>query len=188
MSSASPRAWRARAGLGAVLVAGALTLSACGGSTVTSDELSETAAPAEDTATADDSESTATEESDQSETSSRDSSATESSEESASESSSQESTAEDQAAREISEIPPAEPEASSDDEQFLETVGMRGVDVAGVENQLIGTASTVCAGDGASAATAGAVAGQLIEQGRTDLAHEEVTQLIETSAREVYCP
>jgi hypothetical protein len=47
----------------------------------------------------------------------------------------------------------------------------------------------VCGSEGAplDEATIGAVAGQLIEQGRTTKAFEEVVDMINSSARKAYC-
>lgn len=189
MSPASRRSWLRLGGLGlpgrlgrpgafaAITLAGALVLSACGGSTVTSDDLDENTDPVESSVAETDGQTDA-ETGDDAET---ESSAT--SEES--ETSGTEPAPQDQGAREISEIPPSESGASSDDQRFLESLSLRGIDVVNVESQLIGTAQTVCAG---ASATASAVAGQLVEQGRTDLPYEEVAELIESSARSAYCP
>ena len=95
---------------------------------------------------------------------------------------------EDQGAREISEIPEAEAPMSAEDEEYLAELEDADVDVAGVEASLLGTAATVCASEGDVNVTASAVAGQLIEQGRTELEHGELTGLIEESARAAYCP
>ena len=95
---------------------------------------------------------------------------------------------EDQGAREISEIPEAESPTSPEDEEYLSALTDADVDVAGLESSLVGTATTVCASEGGVNVTASAVAGQLIEQGRTELDHGELTELIEESARATYCP
>ena len=95
---------------------------------------------------------------------------------------------EDQGAREISEIPETEVPTSPEDEEYLATLADADVDVAGVEPSLLGTATTVCASEGGTNVTASAAAGQLIEQGRTELDHGELTELIEESARATYCP
>lgn len=93
----------------------------------------------------------------------------------------------DQGAREISSIPPAEPAVDPVTEGYLSELSDGGVDIKGVEDQLVGTAQTVCSDDPVAAATSGAVAGQLVEQGRTTLPVDEVTRLIENSARDAYC-
>ncbi len=101
----------------------------------------------------------------------------------------------DQRAQEVSEVPSPEPERSEEDTDFLDGVAEGGIDIEGVEDQLIGAASTVCRpadqgeGEGAAVAevTVGAVAGQLQEQGRTELDQEDAAALIENEARAAYC-
>lgn len=106
----------------------------------------------------------------------------------------------DQRAQEVSEVPDPAPERSEEDSAFLTAVAEGGVDVAGVEDQLIGAALTVCRSEGgdssdiaeqqerdAGTVTVGAVAGQLLEQGRTELEQEETVALIENEARAAYC-
>ena len=55
-----------------------------------------------------------------------------------------------------------------------------GVNTEGVEDQLVGAAQAACQGDGV---TVPAVAGQLIEQGRSELSHEQLIQLITERGR-----
>ena len=64
-----------------------------------------------------------------------------------------------------------------------------GVDVDGVEDQLIGAASTVCRSENSDIGqvTVTAVAGQLVEQQRTELNAEDAVALIENEARAAYC-
>lgn len=95
----------------------------------------------------------------------------------------------DQPAEEISEIPGNNLQLSGVDREYLDSLTADGVDVEGVEDQLIGTASIVCRGDGAplGAATKEAVAGQLIEQGRSNMEFEALVELIDSSARKAYC-
>lgn len=81
---------------------------------------------------------------------------------------------EDRGAREVSEIPTPAP-AQGPDRDFLAAVAETGVNIDGVEDQLVGAAQASCQGD---TVTVPAVAGQLIEQGRTELSHEDVVQLI----------
>ena len=170
----------------AVLFASATLLVGCGGSTVTSEDVEATAtsvAPLER------------------------SSSPSTTEESESPSSSEESSAsqpvagggvaapvapgpEDQGAREVSEIPEAQPERSPNDEAYLDLVAESEINIEGVESQLIGTAQTVCAENAGAvaAATVLGVAGQLSTQGRTELSPEEVSTILTDSAREIYCP
>ncbi|TNL95606.1 hypothetical protein FHE74_09475 [Corynebacterium tapiri] len=155
---------------GALVLTAALGLSACGGSTVTSDEVasatSSSVAPLE-----------------------RSSESAASSTESAPKSESKKSggVGRDQSAQEVSEIPAAEPELSPKEKDYLKAIKDSGVKVDGVESQLLGTAATVCSNDPVASATSGAVAGQLIQQGRSDKSPEELTRIIEDSARKAYC-
>lgn len=157
----------ARTGLLAAVLVGALSLTACGGSTVDSDTATPTTVTPLERGPKGDADETST-------STSRPRPAT--------------PQPEDQGAREIDEIPSETPRSAAD-VTFLGDLTDAGVDVAGVEDQLIGTAATVCSGTGAELmkATVPAVAGQLIEQGRTDKSLDEVTGLIESAAKNAYC-
>lgn len=149
----------AAAGAAVLLAAGTL-LSACGSATVDEGDATETSvAPLERSSAA-----------------SGESSASKASESSASAPAERTSgeEPEDRGAREISEIPTPAP-AQGPDQDFLAAVAEKGVNIDGVEDQLVGAAQASCQGD---AVTVPAVAGQLIEQGRTELSHEDVVQLI----------
>ena len=149
----------AAAGAAVLLAAGTL-LSACGSATVDEGDATETSvAPLERSSAA-----------------SGESSASKASESSASAPSERTpgEEPEDRGAREISEIPTPAP-AQGPDQDFLAAVAEKGVNIDGVEDQLVGAAQASCQGD---AVTVPAVAGQLIEQGRTELSHEDVVQLI----------
>lgn len=91
----------------------------------------------------------------------------------------------DGAAEEVSEIPDPSIQLSDADKNYLGLLKDGGIKVEGVENQMIGAAEVVC-GDQFPAAIH-AVAGQLVEQNRTELTVEEVIPLIEKSARASYC-
>lgn len=151
----------------ALVLSGALALTACGGSTVTSDEVesSETSVAPLD----------------------RESSTASSTTSTSSRAASSSARPQDEGAREISSIPSAEPAVDPAQEEYLTELADGGIDIAGVEDQMVGTAQTVCSDDPLAATTSAAVAGQLVEQGRTDLSAEEVTRIIETSARDNYC-
>lgn len=160
----------AAAGAAVLLAAGAL-LSGCGSATVEEGEATDTSvAPLERSSAA-----------------SGDSSASKASESSASASGSASAERtpgeepEDRGAREISEIPAPAPEQGPD-QDFLAAVAEKGVNVDGVEDQVVGAAQASCQGD---AVTAPAVAGQLIEQGRTELSHEELVRLITEQGRKL---
>lgn len=153
---------------GALVLTGALALTACGGSTVTSDDVN--------------SSSTSVAPLDRGSSSASSSSST-----SSSRAASSSAQPQDEGAREISSIPSAEPAVDPTQEKYISGLADDGINVEGIEAQLVGTAQTVCSDDPLAPVTAGAVAGQLIEQGRTDRPVEEVTRAIETSARDNYC-
>ncbi len=160
----------AAAGAAVMLAAGAL-LSGCGSATVEEGEATDTSvAPLERSSAA-----------------SGESSASKASESSASASGSASAERtpgeepEDRGAREISEIPAPAPEQGPD-QDFLAAVAEKGVNVDGVEDQVVGAAQASCQGD---SVTVPAVAGQLIEQGRTELSHEELVRLITEQGRKL---
>ncbi|MCG7261518.1 hypothetical protein MHJ96_09400 [Corynebacterium aurimucosum] len=160
----------AAVGAAVMLAAGAL-LSGCGSATVEEGEATDTSvAPLERSSAA-----------------SGGASASMASASSASESPSEQSERaqddepEDRGAREISEIPAPAPEQGPD-QDFLAAVAEKGVNVDGVEDQVVGAAQASCQGD---SVTVPAVAGQLIEQGRTELSHEELVRLITEQGRKL---
>ncbi len=89
---------------------------------------------------------------------------------------------EDRGAREISEIPSAE--VPEPDAKYLDKFKDAGVNVDGVEDQLLGAGTAAC---DENEVTVSAVAGQLIEQQRTTQSFEELSQLIKDSARSGIC-
>lgn len=89
---------------------------------------------------------------------------------------------EDRGAREISEIPSAE--VPEPDAKYLDKLKDAGVNVDGVEDQLLGAGKAAC---DENEVTISAVAGQLIEQQRTTQSFEELSQLIKDSARSGNC-
>ena len=160
----------AAAGAAVLLAAGAL-LSGCGSATVEEGEATDTSvAPLERSSAA-----------------SGGAAASKASASSATESPSEQSERaqddepEDRGAREISEIPAPAP-AQGPDQDFLDAVAEAGVNIDGVEDQVVGAAQASCQGD---AVTVPAVAGQLIEQGRTELSHEELVRLITEQGRKL---
>lgn len=164
-------------------VLAALTLSACGGgATVENDDVSSVAPTTRSSESPEASES-------ETESESTSSSTTESSRQAPGGAAPAEPQPEDGAAKEIDEIPEQTPQRSPEEEALLEEIGEGGIDVAGVEEQLIGAANTVCdaAAQDSESVILPAVAGQLIEQGKTDLSHEEATSLIDSVARSAYC-
>lgn len=166
----------AKTGLLAAALAGALTLTACGEATVENDPATATSvAPLERAPR--EGASTAASESDEP-TTTRPSAGRPA-----------DPQPQDQGAREVEEVPEQEVPRSAEDVTFLGDLSDEGIDVKGVEDQLIGTAATVCGGgdNGLTAATLPAVAGQLVEQGRTDKSADEVVSIIETAAKNTYC-
>lgn len=95
----------------------------------------------------------------------------------------------DGAAKEIEEIPAQTIERSPGEEAFLAEVAKGEIDITGVEEQLIGAAATVCESveTGNENVIVPAVAGQLAEQGKTQLPVEEAATLIESAAESAYC-
>ena len=89
---------------------------------------------------------------------------------------------EDRGAREISEIPSAE--VPEPDAKYLDKFKDAGVNVDGVEDQLLGAGKAAC---DENEVTIAAVAGQLIEQQRTTMGFEELSQLIKDSVRSGIC-
>lgn len=150
--------------------ASAAALTACGGATVDSDEVTETP-----TVT---SEVTETE-------SSSSSSATPSSATTPRErSSSIGNGPEDQPAREVTDVPQQASAFSPQEEAYLAQLRESGVNVDGIEDQLTATGATVCADN---LITRDAVAGQLVEQRRTDMDAAGVAALISDTARANLC-
>lgn len=167
---------RLRHGLVGLVVAGTLGLAACGGSTVTSDEVDATSEVApldrESSDAKSDSTSTAKKPKD-----------------SGSQSGGGSAPApRDQGAQEIDEIPTVENDLSTEDEEYLAALEEEGIKIDELEDQLVSTAWTVCSDDAVATTTSAAVAGQLVEQGRTKLDEAAVVRLIESKAREIYCP
>lgn len=94
-------------------------------------------------------------------------------------------TAADRPAQEVSTVPTPTPKFTEAGEKFLKEISDQGVDIVGVEAQLIATAQIVCSGEFGAAVEA--VAGQVVEQGRTTKDYNEILTLIDTSAKKLYC-
>lgn len=165
----------ARTGLVIAALAGTLTLTACGGATVESDPTTATSAAPPARSADDDAPETSPGEGEPASPPPAGRPAG--------------PQLQDQGAREIDEIPEQETPRSPADVVFLGDLTDAGIDVEGIEDQLIGTAATVCvSGENVLAeATPQAVAGQLVAQGRTDLTVGEAAGLIETAAENAYC-
>lgn len=151
--------------------ASAAALTACGGATVDSDEVTETpTVTSEVTETESSSSSTATPSS--AKTTARE------------RSSSIGNGPEDQPAREVTEVPQQASAFSPQEEAYLAQLRESGVNVDGIEDQLTATGATVCADN---LITRDAVAGQLVEQRRTDMDAAGVAALISDTARANLC-
>lgn len=148
-------------------------LTACGGATVDSEDVTETA-----TTSATETATSATE----SGTASATESATASS--AAAPGSSSRNGAGDQPAREVETVPTQVPSYAPEEQAFLDHLRQNGVNVDGLEDQLTATGFTVCDDD---TITRDAVAGQLVEQRRTDMDAGTVATLLSDTARANLC-
>lgn len=148
--------------------AAAVAVAACGGATVDSDDVTETPTVVSETTEAETSETT--EASDTTATSAV--------------VSSQSKRVDDQPAREVTEVPQQASAFTPQEEAYLATLRESGVNVDGIEDQLTATGATVCADN---LITRDAVAGQLVEQRRTDMDAAGVAALISDTARANLC-
>lgn len=146
----------------------AVAVAACGGATVDSDDVTETPTVVSETTEAETSETT--EASETTETSAV--------------VSSQSKRVDDQPAREVTDVPQQASAFSPQEEAYLATLRESGVNVDGIEDQLTATGATVCADN---LITRDAVAGQLVEQRRTDMDAAGVAALISDTARANLC-
>ena len=164
----------------AAFMAAALGLSACGSATVESENSPEQTkvAPLERSPQPASASESASEASSQSADSSDEKSSSESSAASASDE------PEDRGAREISAIPSPR-QTQGPEQDFLAAVQKAGVKTEGAEDQIIGAGQAAC--NEGDAVTIPAVAGQLIEQGRAPLSHEELTAVLTDQARGTLC-
>ncbi len=140
-----------------------VTLAACGGTTVDSDEV--TASSSAPVVTTSSAPATSTSEK-------------------PSETPVDDALANEGAASEVSDFPEDTPKRPEKEEAYLEALRAAGVNVEGTEDQLLATASTLCSGE---TITRDAVAGQLIEQQRTSLDHEQLIKLIDEAAHANLC-
>lgn len=98
----------------------------------------------------------------------------------------------DRPAAEMTEPPTTGVERTPEELDLLDGLREGGIDVEGVEDQMIATAGTVCRSleEGTDNVTADAIAGQLIVQKRVDVPEEragEVSALIRETAERTYC-
>ncbi|MDU3173840.1 MAG: DUF732 domain-containing protein [Corynebacterium striatum] len=164
----------------AAFMAAALGISACGSATVESENSPEQTkvAPLERSPQPASASESASEASSQSADSSDEKSSSESSAASAGDE------PEDRGAREISAIPSPR-QTQGPEQDFLAAVQKAGVKTEGAEDQIIGAGQAAC--NEGDAVTIPAVAGQLIEQGRAPLSHEELTAVLTDQARDTLC-
>lgn len=164
----------------AAFMAAALGLSACGSATVESENSPEQTkvAPLERSSQPASASESASEASSHSADSSDEKSFSESSAASASDE------PEDRGAREISAIP-SPSQTQGPEQDFLAAIQKAGVETEGAEDQIIGAGQAAC--NEGDAVTIPAVAGQLIEQGRAPLSHEELTAVLTDQARGTLC-
>lgn len=158
--------------------ASAATLAACGGATVDSDDVTESGATSTTAAAsrgATDATTTATA---TATTSASTATVTERS------TSIREGSNEDQPAREVDAPATMVPTYSPQEQAYLDHLKESGVNVDGIEDQLTATGATVCAND---PITRDAVAGQLVEQRRTDMDASAVAALLSDTARANLC-
>ena len=154
--------------------AAAVAVAACGGATVDSDDVTDTPTVASEAETESETETSETAET--SETSEAPSSSAVVS--------SQSKRVDDQPAREVTDVPQQASAFSPQEEAYLATLRESGVNVDGIEDQLTATGATVCADN---LITRDAVAGQLVEQRRTDMDAAGVAALISDTARANLC-
>ena len=149
----------------------AVAVAACGGATVDSDDVTDTPTVASEAETESETETTETPETSEAPSSSA-------------VVSSQSKRVDDQPAREVTDVPQQASAFSPQEEAYLATLRESGVNVDGIEDQLTATGATVCADN---LITRDAVAGQLVEQRRTDMDAAGVAALISDSARANLC-
>ena len=148
----------------------AVAVAACGGATVDSEDVTETSTGVSEATETETETSETTEASETAETSAV--------------VSSQSKRVDDQPAREVTEVPQQASAFTPQEEAYLATLRESGVNVDGIEDQLTATGATVCADD---LITRDAVAGQLVEQRRTDMDAAGVAALISDTARANLC-
>lgn len=90
----------------------------------------------------------------------------------------------DQGAKEIASIP-ATATAAPTDADYLDQVKAAGINVSGVEDQVVAAGSAAC--NPSDTVTVGAVAGQLVAQGRTTLSREQIISTLSDNGKAFYC-
>ncbi|AQQ16222.1 hypothetical protein CGLAU_11455 [Corynebacterium glaucum] len=90
----------------------------------------------------------------------------------------------DQPARELDSVPEQADPFTAEETGYLNQLRENGVNVEGVEDELTVTGHSVCSDE---TITRDVVAGQLVEQRRTDMTPEAVGQLVTDAARANLC-
>jgi len=90
----------------------------------------------------------------------------------------------DQPARELDSVPEQADSFTAEESDYLAQLRENGLNVEGVEDELTVTGHSVCANE---TITRDVVAGQLVEQRRTDMTPEAVGQLLTDAARANLC-
>ncbi|AKK04154.1 hypothetical protein [Corynebacterium epidermidicanis] len=92
----------------------------------------------------------------------------------------------DEAAVEISALPSDGPKRTDSESKYLDELKKQGIRVEGIEDQMLGAASQVCLNEKDNYLI-GAIAGQVVEQKRTDKKPAEVADIITKAAKDGYC-
>lgn len=153
----------------AAVIGAALTLAACGGGSATVDA-SDVTTPPQTAVSSSGGTVTVTE--------------TSTSKSSPAQAPARASGPEDQPARDVDEVPAVRSDFSPQERAYLDRLSNNGLNIEGVEDQLTATGLNVCAND---IITRDAVAGQLVEQRRTDMTPEALGELITAAARDNLC-
>lgn len=93
---------------------------------------------------------------------------------------------EDRGAREVQGAPQQQ-NRSAEEQKFIDDLTREGLDVNELEDTIVASAQNLCANPEQAGTLINAVAGQLVEQGRTDKSVEDVAALIENTAKKAYC-
>lgn len=95
----------------------------------------------------------------------------------------------DPTAQRVDKAPDGQMKLSEADNKYLDALVAAGINVDGVEDQLIGTGRAACAEAPAEErdVMALAIAGQLVAQGRSSDSAEQVAKIIASSAKKAYC-
>ena len=161
---------RAPLAAAATIAAAGLAVSACGSSTVDSSEVTSTQTSTSTVSTGSAESSASSSAAASSQTTAR--------------SSEPAGAPADQPAKEVDSMPATAAAYSEEETAYLEALRNGGINVHGVEDQLTGTGFNVCQG---ATITRDAVAGQLVEQRRTDLDPTAAAKLIDDTAHAHLC-